>query len=236
MLRPRFHSYVDDGFSAPCLTFQLGGSNVPRIGIREHPTTLRALLAFLHMYYLFMLVVPSMVTVQENIVVVGILNMLRHECHVHSNDGIWGNSKTLVRITTQDKHRVMVGLGDVSSFLMNLSLINIQTTVILSCLAKRTWHYLMFPYACMLLALWGVVHFMVLGLVDVKDDGGFSCNACHSILDLHCLVIMVDANSTYTLMLHDNLLDRTTLEQCIIQISSLSTFDGRVVAYHGGDG
>ncbi|KAF3437860.1 hypothetical protein FNV43_RR20616 [Rhamnella rubrinervis] len=39
------------------------------------------------------------------------------------------------------------------------------------------------------------------------------------------------------LMIHDNSTDRTALvRRRIIQISALSTFDGRIVAYYGGDG
>ncbi|KAF3437853.1 hypothetical protein FNV43_RR20609 [Rhamnella rubrinervis] len=39
------------------------------------------------------------------------------------------------------------------------------------------------------------------------------------------------------LMIHDNSADRTALvRRRIIQISALSTFDGRIVAYYGGDG
>ncbi|KAF3437856.1 hypothetical protein FNV43_RR20612 [Rhamnella rubrinervis] len=38
-------------------------------------------------------------------------------------------------------------------------------------------------------------------------------------------------------MIHDNSTDRTALvRRRIIQISALSTFDGRIVAYYGGDG
>ena len=36
---------------------------------------------------------------------------------------------------------------------------------------------------------------------------------------------------------HDNFTNRTALcRRCFIQISALSTFDGRIEAYHGGNG
>ena len=36
---------------------------------------------------------------------------------------------------------------------------------------------------------------------------------------------------------HDNFTNRMALRRrCFIQISALSTFDGRIEAYHGGDG
>ena len=40
-----------------------------------------------------------------------------------------------------------------------------------------------------------------------------------------------------SLVIHDNSSNRMALRRrWFIQISSLSTFDGRIVAYHGGDG
>ena len=52
---------------------------------------------------------------------------------------------------------------------------------------------------------------------------------------------LLDKRSTracpVALMIHDNSTDRTaSRRRRIIQISALSTFDGRIVAYHGGDG
>jgi hypothetical protein len=39
------------------------------------------------------------------------------------------------------------------------------------------------------------------------------------------------------LVIHNNLSNRMALcRRCIIQISALSTFDGRIVAYHGFNG
>ena len=38
-------------------------------------------------------------------------------------------------------------------------------------------------------------------------------------------------------VIHDNFSNRTALcRRCFIQISALSTFDGRIEAYHGGNG
>jgi hypothetical protein len=38
-------------------------------------------------------------------------------------------------------------------------------------------------------------------------------------------------------VIHNNFADRMALcRRCVIQISALSTFDGRIVAYHGFDG
>ena len=40
-----------------------------------------------------------------------------------------------------------------------------------------------------------------------------------------------------SLVIHDNFSNRMALRRrWFIQISALSTFDGRIVAYHGGDG
>ena len=40
-----------------------------------------------------------------------------------------------------------------------------------------------------------------------------------------------------SLVIHDNLTNRMALcRRWFIQISALSTFDGRIGAYHGGDG
>ena len=40
-----------------------------------------------------------------------------------------------------------------------------------------------------------------------------------------------------SVVIHDNFSNRMALRRrCFIQISALSTFDGRIVAYHGGNG
>ena len=43
--------------------------------------------------------------------------------------------------------------------------------------------------------------------------------------------------ATSSLVIHDNFSDRMALRwRWFIQISALSTFDGRIEAYHGGNG
>ena len=43
--------------------------------------------------------------------------------------------------------------------------------------------------------------------------------------------------ATSSMVIHNNLSNRMTLRRrCFIQISALSTFDGQVVVYHGGNG
>ena len=43
--------------------------------------------------------------------------------------------------------------------------------------------------------------------------------------------------ATAPLVIHNNFSNRMTLcRRCFIQISALSTFDGRIEAYHGDDG
>ena len=49
--------------------------------------------------------------------------------------------------------------------------------------------------------------------------------------------LKTNTGQTVLLVIHDNLSNRMALRRrCFIQISALSTFDGRIEAYHGGNG
>ena len=60
-------------------------------------------------------------------------------------------------------------------------------------------------------------------------------NATHEAL--HLLDTKPSRTRAGSLVSHDNFADRMALcWRCIIQISALSTFDGRIEAYHGYNG
>ena len=59
------------------------------------------------------------------------------------------------------------------------------------------------------------------------------CNKPRLLEGMHLLDKRPTRALFATLLIHDNSMDRTAI---IIQISALSTFDGRIVAYYGGDG
>ena len=49
--------------------------------------------------------------------------------------------------------------------------------------------------------------------------------------------LKTNTGQTVLLVIHDNLSNRMALRRrCFIQISALSSFDGRIEAYHGGNG
>jgi hypothetical protein len=49
--------------------------------------------------------------------------------------------------------------------------------------------------------------------------------------------LKTNAGKTVYLVIHDNLSNRMALRRrCFVQISALSTVDGKVVAYHGCNG
>ncbi len=53
----------------------------------------------------------------------------------------------------------------------------------------------------------------------------------------HLGTYLLDKDRPRSAVNHDNFTDRMALSRrCSIQISALSTFDGRIEAYHGGNG
>jgi len=83
-----------------------------------------------------------------------------------------------------------------------------------------------------------IVYLMITYYMD--NCGNSRANTCIKQPRLLGGVYLLDKKPTRLaapLVIHNNLSNRMALcRRCIIQISALSTFDGRIVAYHGFNG
>jgi hypothetical protein len=72
----------------------------------------------------------------------------------------------------------------------------------------------------------------------MDNCGNSRANTCRKISTSgRDVFIRFKTNGFGLLVIHDNCSNRMALRRrCFIQISALSTFDGRIEAYHGDDG
>ena len=73
----------------------------------------------------------------------------------------------------------------------------------------------------------------------MDNCGNSRANTCIKTRLLEGLYLLdkKPSRATGSLVIHNNLSNRMALRRrCFIQISALSTFDGQVVVYHGGNG